>query len=89
MLPKSSISGQLVLIQIDGIITLSTGDWDVIATTTGGLAPGEKYYLNTNPGSIRVEASKPSTSGDSLIVVLIAISATQALIVNQFEGFVP
>ncbi len=39
-------------IQTDGVLTATTGQWDAVAGTTGGLTAGTVYYLD------------PSTAGD-------------------------
>ncbi len=43
----SSVNG---IIQTDGVLTLSTAEWDAVTGDTGGLTPGATYYLATIGG---------------------------------------
>ena len=63
-------------IQVDGVLTASTAQWDAVAGTTGGLTAGTIYYLSaTTPGAIT--ATAPSTTGQYVKEVGIAISTTE------------
>ena len=62
------------LIQTDGIITGTTGEWDAVAGTTGGLTAGTAYFLSGTAGLITDTA--PSTSGHRIVKVGTAISTT-------------
>jgi predicted RecA/RadA family phage recombinase len=49
-------------VQSDGILTATTTQWDAVAGTTGGLAPGTLYYLDAaNAG--KITSTAPSTVG--------------------------
>lgn len=65
-----------------GKITLTAAQWDVVAGTTGGLTPGTAYYLSDTVGLM---GAAPSTSGDTVMRVIIALTATTALIEREFE----
>lgn len=47
--------------------------WDGLS----GLTPGAAYYMGTTPGSIVTSASAPNTTGNVLMKVGIALSATE------------
>jgi len=65
---------------IDGLVTLTTGQWDAIAGTTGGLAAGTDYFLdNATAGLI---TSTPPTTGYSLKVIR-GVSTTIGLILKE------
>jgi hypothetical protein len=69
-------STALGAIQVDGLITLTTVEWDAVAGTTGGLVPNTVYYLTpiSPPPSL---SSTPTTgSGNYIVVVGRAISST-------------
>ncbi len=63
-------------VQDSGILTLTTTQWDAIAGTTGGLAAGTYYYLSAaTAGSIT--ATAPSTVGQYVVQIGLAISTTE------------
>jgi len=64
------------MIQTDGILTATTGQWDAITGDTGGLTAGTVYYLDeSTPGSITDTAP---TAGSQYVVQLgRAISTTE------------
>lgn len=68
---SSAASGS---IQTDGILTCTTGEWDAVAGTTGGLAAGTEYYLAATAGLI--SSTAPSGSGNYVVKVGTAISTT-------------
>jgi len=63
-------------IQTDGIISATTGQWDAVAGTTGGLAAGIVYYLSpTTAGEITSTA--PTAVGQFVIRIGIGLSTTE------------
>lgn len=68
--------GDPVEVQTEGIITLSTGQWDAIAATTGGLAPNAYYYLSPATAG-HLTATRPATVGQYIVVAGVGLSATQ------------
>lgn len=76
-------AASLMRVQWRGFMTLTTGQWDTICGTTGGLTPGAAYYLSTTAGALT--ATAPSTTGDTVLRAIIGMSTTKALIVNEFE----
>jgi fibronectin-binding autotransporter adhesin len=68
-----------VQLAISDVLTLTTTQWDAVAGTTGGLTPGTVYFLHqTTPGHLT--ATPPTTTGQFVVQVGIALSATQLLI---------
>lgn len=62
-------------IQLDGILTASTGQWDAVAGTTGGLTAGTRYFLSATAGLIT--PTPPSASGNYVCEMGLAISTTE------------
>lgn len=72
----SIASGGTGDIQTDGILTATTGQWDAVAGTTGGLNWGFRYFLDpANPGKLTEIA--PSVAGDFVVRIGVAISTTE------------
>lgn len=67
-------SGGNVTLQQEGDMTLTTAEWDAITGDTGGLVPFTEYYLSATAGGLT--ATVPATTGDNVVVVGIAKSAT-------------
>lgn len=68
----NGVSGTIAL---DGVLTATTGQWDTIAGTTGGLTFGTRYYLSAATAGL-LTATAPSTTGQYVVEVGIAISTT-------------
>ena len=62
-------------IQTDGILSGTTGEWDAVAGTTGGLSAGTPYFLSSTAGLIT--ATAPVASGSYVVKVGTAISTTE------------
>jgi len=54
--------------------------WDAIAGTTGGLASNTTYYLDPTTAG-HFTATAPTTTGQTVVPLLFALSPTQALVV--------
>lgn len=64
------------VIQTDGILTATTGQWDVVTGGSGGLVANTPYYLDPdNPGMLT--ATAPTTTGDFVVRVGLALSTTE------------
>ncbi len=63
-------------IQTGGVVTLTTGQWDAIAGTTGGLTFGTPYFLSAATAGL-LTATAPSTTGQQWVQVGIGLSTTQ------------
>ncbi len=70
------------LVQTDGVMTATTGEWDIITAETGGLVADTIYWLDPDtPGKLTITP----TSTDTELVVRVGkgISTTQMLIAVQ------
>ncbi len=63
-------------IQTDGILTATTGQWDAVAGTTGGLTAGTIYYLDPSTAG-NITETAPTSAGQYVIRVGKAISTTE------------
>lgn len=74
--------GERVLIQTEGVITLSTAQWDLITKDVGGLLRGDPYWLASGASGHEGQMSSiPSTTpGHFNVRVGIALSSTDFLI---------
>ena len=62
-------------VQVSGDVTLTTGQWDAVAGTTGGLTFGTYYYIDpANPG--KLVSAGPTATGQFWVQVGVAISTT-------------
>lgn len=68
-----------LLVQSDGVLTLTTGQWDAVAGTSGGLTVDTVYYLDPT-SSGQITATPPVTVGQVVVPIGIALSATDLLI---------
>lgn len=84
MQSASTASGASGFVQTDGILTATTGEWDAVAGTTGGLAVGTLYYLSATAGLITSTA--PSASGNYVCLVGMALSSTELEIDTERSG---
>lgn len=69
-------------VQIDGILTATTGQWDAVAGTTGGLTRDVIYYLSDATAGI-LTSTAPSTAGNYVVQVGIGLSTTDMKIEIQ------
>lgn len=67
------------------VITATTGEWDAICGTSGGLTPGVSYFLSGATAGI-LTATAPTTSGHVQFEVIIALSTTKAKLVLREIG---
>jgi hypothetical protein len=70
---SASTSGN---IQTSGVVTATTGQWDAVAGTSGGLTAGTVYYLDPATAG-KLTSTAPSTPGQYLVRVGKALSTTQ------------
>ena len=70
-------------IQTDGILTATTGQWDAVMGTTGGLTVGVRYYLSAVTAGLGT-ATAPTTVGQYVVELGIAMS-TVDLKVNAYN----
>lgn len=69
-------SGAAGNIQTDGILALTTAQWDAVAGTTGGLTVGSTYFLSAATAGL-MSATAPSTVGQYVVELGMAISTTE------------
>lgn len=63
-------------VQVDGILTATTAQWDAVAGTTGGLTFGTDYFLD--PANVgKITATAPSTQGQCVTKIGRAMSTTE------------
>lgn len=59
-----------------GILIATTTQWDAVAGTTGGLTFGTYYFVDpANPG--KITSTAPTTAGQCVTLVGMALSATE------------
>jgi len=63
-------------IHTDGVITLTTGEWDAVAGTTGGLTADAKYWLSAAVAG-RLVSAAPTVAGQYVVEVGTALSTTE------------
>ena len=63
-------------IQTDGVLTATTGEWDAVAGTTGGLTAGAIYYLSKDTAGNLTETA-PTTASEFVLRVGKALSTTE------------
>jgi len=66
---------ELGIFQVDGILSLTTSQWDNITGDTGGLRPGRMYFLDDNTIS-KITRVAPATVGHYIVRLGTAISKT-------------
>jgi len=79
ILDASIASGIAGYVQLDGILSATTGQWDAVAGTTGGLTKGTRYYLSAATAGL-LTATAPSAVGQYVVEVGIAISTTELVL---------
>lgn len=60
----------------DGVVTLTTAEWDALAGTTGGLTPQARLYLNVGTAG-RLTETIPTAPGEYVVEVGKALSPTK------------
>lgn len=72
-------SGASGIVQYNGVVTLTTAQWDALCGTTGGLTFNTVYFLSPSTAGL-LTATVPTTVGQLLVEVGIAISTTELMI---------
>lgn len=67
----TTASGQA---QAEGIMSLTTAQWDAVTGLSGGLTFNTTYYLDTTAG--KITATAPSTPGQTVVEIGTALSTT-------------
>lgn len=63
-------------IQANGILVLTTGQWDALAGTSGGLTFNTTYYLSPTTAGL-ITSTCPTSVGQTVVIVGKAISTTE------------
>lgn len=66
-------------IQNNGVLVLTTGQWDALVGTTGGLTFNATYYLSPSTAGL-LTATCPTTVGQTVVIVGHALSTTELMI---------
>lgn len=69
-------------VQTDGVLTLTTTEWDALMGTTGGLTANTIYYLSAATAGLGT-ATAPTTVGHYVVQIGEAISTTELKIAIQ------
>lgn len=63
-------------VQTDGVLAATTGQWDAVAGTTGGLTKDVTYFLDDTTAG-KITSTPPTIAGKFVIKIGIAISTTE------------
>lgn len=66
-------------VQVNGVLSLTTAEWDAVFGTTGGLTPDATYYLSAATAGLG-STTVPTTVGQLVVILGIALSTTELLI---------
>lgn len=69
----TAYQGTTPIVQSTGRATLTTAQWDAVTGGSGGLIPGDPYYVGTG-GHLTV--TRPTTPGQNIALVGVAVSST-------------
>lgn len=69
-------TGDPTMVQTDGILTATTGQWDAVTGDTGGLTAGAVYYLSADTPAL-ITSTAPTTVGQFVVQIGRAISTTE------------
>lgn len=79
-LAAETISGAASgVIQTNGVLALTTGEWDAITGGSGGLTPGADYFLSAATAGL-LTTTAPTTAGQYNVPIGTALSTTEFLI---------
>lgn len=77
--PNAVTAAQSGALIHNGVVTLTTGQWDAVAGTSGGLTPSAKYFLSAATAG-RLTETAPSAAGEYVVEVGEALSPTELLV---------
>lgn len=69
---SNAVAGNIML---NGFLTATTGQWDAVFGTTGGLAFGTRYYLSAVTAGLGTSTA-PSTASQYVVELGMAVSTT-------------
>lgn len=73
----TTVSGDIAT---SGVLSATTGQWDAVAGTTGGLTFGTEYFLSAATSGL-ITATAPTTAGQYVVSVGYALSTTELKVV--------
>lgn len=73
---SASASGEVV---VGGVLTATTGQWDAVTGGSGGLTRDTRYFLDPGTAGL-LTTTPPSTVGQYVVCVGIALSTTEMLV---------
>jgi hypothetical protein len=79
MRDTSVAAGDSGYIQTDGIVSATTGQWDAVAGTTGGLVANTSYWLDPTTAG-KITATAPTTAAQYVVHIGVALSTTELLL---------
>lgn len=66
-------------VQANGVLSLTTAEWDAVFGTAGGLTPNATYYLDPSTAGLGT-GTCPTTVGHLVVILGVALSTTEFLI---------
>lgn len=66
-------SGSPGTYRTNGVLTLTTAEWDALAGTTGGLTAGASYFLSAATAGL-ITSTPPTTTGQYVVLIGKAVS---------------
>ena len=63
-------------VQVNGIVTATTTQWDAVTGGSGGLTAGSVYYLDPATAG-KLTTTAPTTVGQTVVRIGVALSTTQ------------
>ena len=67
------------IVQCNGVVVLTTAQWDAVCGTTGGLAPNARYFLSPTTAGL-LTSTVPTTVGQYVAYVGRGLSTTEMLV---------
>jgi hypothetical protein len=71
-------------VQVNGVLSATTGQWDTAFGTSGGLTKGTRYYLSGTTAGLGA-GTAPSTVGQYVVELGLALSTTELLLSAPFR----
>lgn len=74
------VVGERTTLQTHGVLTLTTQEWDAVTDESGGLVRNSIYYLTALSQDGHITRTPPTTPGEFVVQVGIALSAIDMLV---------
>lgn len=75
-------NGSVGGVQTEGVVTLTTGEWDAVFGTTGGLTFNSLYYMSAATAGLGT-ATAPTVVGQYVVPIGLAISTTELQLLHM------